>query len=429
MLLAAFLSATALAQTSSSHKPGHKISVPDERAGTIIAEAETALDKKDYAAAEPLLKQAVQDDPDDYRAWFDLGFLYSVTGRKPDAIAAYRKSVAADPKVFESTFNLGILLAQAHDPEAGKYLQAATQLKPTAKPDEAHARAWLSLGHVLESTDAAGALAAYAESAKLQPHDSEPHLSAGALLERQDKLSEAAQEYGKAAQLDANSVDAALGMANVYQKARRLPEAEMALRKYIELEPNNPAAYFQLGRVLTAENKSPAAIDAYEGGLKLQPADSQGLNELSSLYERAGKAGKAEPLLQAFVTAHPDDPQAHARLGSVLLHEHKNADAQTQLLQALKLDPNQPDACADLALAASDSKNYELTIRALDARAKLGAPESPGTYFLRATAYDHLQDRKQAAENYHKFLETANGRFPDQEWEARHRLIAIEPKR
>jgi tetratricopeptide (TPR) repeat protein len=203
----------------------------------------------------------------------------------------------------------------------------------------------------------------------------------------------------------------------------------MALRKYIELEPNNPAAYFQLGRVLTAENKSPAAIDAYEGGLKLQPADSQGLNELSSLYERAGKAGKAEPLLQAFVTAHPDDPQAHARLGSVLLHEHKNADAQTQLLLALKLDPNQPDACADLALAASDSKNYELTIRALDARAKLGAPESPGTYFLRATAYDHLQDRKQAAENYHKFLETANGRFPDQEWEARHRLIAIEPKR
>jgi hypothetical protein len=51
------------------------------------------------------------------------------------------------------------------------------------------------------------------------------------------------------------------------------------------------------------------------------------------------------------------------------------------------------------------------------------------TYFLRATAYDHLHDAKNAATNYHKFLETANGRFPDQEWQAKHRLIAIEPKK
>jgi tetratricopeptide (TPR) repeat protein len=417
------------AQTTPPHKPGHRISVPDERAGTIIATAEAALDKKDYATAEPLLKQAVQDDPDDYRAWFDLGFLYSVTNRKAEAIAAYRKSVAADPKVFESTFNLGILLAQAHDSEAEKYLREATQLKPTAKPDEAHGRAWLSLGHLLEPSDAAGALAAYAESAKLQPSDPEPHLSAGALLEHQDKLVEAGQEYTKAAQLDPKSADAELGLANIYQKSRQLPEAEMALRKYIELEPQNSAAYFQLGRVLAAENKSPEAIDAYEGGLKLQPSDQTGIDELSSVYALAGKPEKAEPLLRAYLAAHPNDARTHAQMGSVLLHEHKNIEAQTELIEALKLDPNQPDVCGDLALAASDSKNYELTIRALDVRAKLGTPESPGTYFLRATAYDHLKAPKQAAEFYRKFLETANGRFPDQEWEAKHRLIAIEPKK
>jgi protein-tyrosine phosphatase len=44
-------------------------------------------------------------------------------------------------------------------------------------------------------------------------------------------------------------------------------------------------------------------------------------------------------------------------------------------------------------------------------------------------AYDHLRDYKQAAENYHKFLEAARGAYPDQEWQARHRLIAIEPKK
>jgi hypothetical protein len=69
-----------------------------------------------------------------------------------------------------------------------------------------------------------------------------------------------------------------------------------------------------------------------------------------------------------------------------------------------------------------------LAIKALDARDKF-LPQIPIGYFLRATAYDHLRDYKQASENYHRFLEVANGQFSDQEWQARHRLIAIEPKK
>jgi hypothetical protein len=55
--------------------------------------------------------------------------------------------------------------------------------------------------------------------------------------------------------------------------------------------------------------------------------------------------------------------------------------------------------------------------------------DNPLTYFLRASAYDHLQDVKDAAANYHLFLNAANGKYPDQEWQAKHRLIAIEPKK
>ena len=79
-------------------------------------------------------------------------------------------------------------------------------------------------------------------------------------------------------------------------------------------------------------------------------------------------------------------------------------------------------------MAASENQNYELAIKAVDARAKF-LPEIPVGYFLRATAYDHLRNYKLAAENYHHFLEVADGKFPDQEWQARHRLIAIEPKK
>ena len=87
-----------------------------------------------------------------------------------------------------------------------------------------------------------------------------------------------------------------------------------------------------------------------------------------------------------------------------------------------------PDLYVDLAFAASENKNYELTIKALDIREKLNAEMPALCYFFRASAYDHLRDYKQASVDYHQFLDSAGGKYPDQEWQARHRLIAIEPK-
>ncbi len=55
-------------------------------------------------------------------------------------------------------------------------------------------------------------------------------------------------------------------------------------------------------------------------------------------------------------------------------------------------------------------------------------PELPSSYFLRATCYDHLRQFAEAVENYKAFLAASNGQFPDDEWKARHRLIAIEPE-
>src|SRR5207237_7980192 len=98
------------------------------------------------------------------------------------------------------------------------------------------------------------------------------------------------------------------------------------------------------------------------------------------------------------------------------------------LVQAVQPHPNHSDANGDPAIAPSENKDYAMTTKAMDMRAKY-VPETPISYFFRATAYDHLHDSKQAAKYYHQFLETAAGKFPDQEWQATHRLIAIEPKK
>lgn len=393
-----------------------------------VALAEAAIEKQEYPTAEKLLREAVVETPNDFQAWFDLGFVLNATGNTPEAIDAYRKSVAASPNVFESNLNLGLMLAKTGSPEAEKYLRAATQLKPTARQQEGWARAWLSLGHVIEKTNPQGAVEAFRAASTFAPRDPEPHISAGLMLEHLKQFNAAETEYKAAAELDPKSSEALAGLVNIYTHSGRMQEAESALRKYIAVDPQNASAHIQLGRVLALSGKRDEAAAELQAGLTLSPGNAAATRELASLLIQDKKAPDAEALLKPLIQANPNDADLRHELGRALLHGRKFAEAQQEFLAAIKLKPTLGEAYGDLAIAANEQKNYPLAIKALDARAKY-LEENPATYFLRATAYDHLKDSRQAAEYYRQFLQIANGKFPDQEWQARHRLIAIDPKK
>jgi tetratricopeptide (TPR) repeat protein len=145
------------------------------------------------------------------------------------------------------------------------------------------------------------------------------------------------------------------------------------------------------------------------------------------LYVQAGKDSEAEQQFRIAIQKMPQDAEAHYALGSLLMHERKYPEAQQELLVAVKLKPSLADAYGNLAVVASETKNYELALKALDYRAKF-LPESPASYFLRATCFDNLKAVKQAVEYYRRFLAEDAGKLPDQEWQARHRLMALDPQ-
>jgi tetratricopeptide (TPR) repeat protein len=393
-----------------------------------LTQAENAIDKQDYAAAEPLLRKLLERQPSSYVGWFDLGFVENALGKVDDSIAAYRKSVAAKPDVFESNLNLGLQLAKSEQPEAEQFLQAATRLKPTSHIAEGQYRAWLSLGETIERSKPEEALSAYQRAAALQPKEVEPHLAAGQILERENSYAQAEREYKQALALDSRSTDAVMGLANIYIRGRRFPDAEEYLRKMLAVDADSAAIHIQLGRVLAAEGKPDGAITELQAGLKLAPGDDAAQRDLAEVYVAGGKNDLAEAAYRGLLVAHPNDAELHDGLGKALLWQKKSPEAQREFVTTVTLKPNFGGAYYDLAFAANDNKDYPVVIRALDARAKL-VPETPMTYFMRASAYDHLRDFKKAAANYHLFLTNANGKYADQEWQAKHRLIAIEPKK
>src|SRR6202795_3550753 len=372
------LTAAAFAQTHTTvrHYKERIDDTPPE-----IAQAEDAIQKNDFTAAETLLKKAIDKDPKNYQAWFDLGFVLNRLGRVEDSIHAYRQSVAAQPEVFETNLNLGLMLVRFNSPEAERYLRAATTLKPTDHVEEGQARAWLALAHLLENSKPEDALAAYRKASELTPKDPEPHLSAGLLQERQKEFSAAEAEYKQVLAVDPHSTEAAIGLTNLYMKSGRLGDAEPLLRRLATERPDDAGIHLQLGRVLSTQGKKDDAIAEMQIGLKLAPGDADAQRDLAELLVESSKLTEAEAIYRNLLTVHQNDAELHRGLGQALLRQKKFPEAQQEFLTALRLKRDSPDVYVDLAFAASENKNYELTIRALNGRTLLNA-EMPAICFF-----------------------------------------------
>jgi tetratricopeptide (TPR) repeat protein len=137
------------------------------------------------------------------------------------------------------------------------------------------------------------------------------------------------------------------------------------------------------------------------------------------------------PLYTTLAASSPQDPTLLDDSADTLIHLKRYAEAEALLQRAVA----KPDAflskedlgnaASHLAFAASANNDPKATLQALTLRATV-LPNSPSALFLEATAHDKLHQTKQATDLYKQFLSVANGKFPDEEWEARHRLIALE---
>lgn len=426
--LCAALACAAMAQQSHT-TVRHRAVVTSDSSQTAeqISQAEAEIANKNFAKAESLLQNALQQNPKDFQGWYDLGFIHDALNKPDEAIADYKKSIELNPNIFESTLNLGLLLAQkGNNQDAEKYLTAATRLKPNVRPKESMERAWLSLGKVLEDRNPQQALNAFQQAANIEPQSFAPHLSAAALLEKQGQSTQARAEYKQASALARGAEDrrtALIGLVNTALKTNSSDEAESALREYLKQNPTDSTAHLLLGRVLANQDKKDEAVAELNQATGVK--DPQILREKAQLLSELKRYDEAAGAYKEIMQQNANDAGAHHQYGVVMMQQHRYQEALPELIAAVKLDPSLVAAYGDLAFVASETKQYPLTIQALDARAKM-VPETAATHFLRATAYDNLKQFPKATAEYKEFLASAEGRYPEKEWQARHRLIAIE---
>jgi tetratricopeptide (TPR) repeat protein len=392
--------------------------------------AETKIDQRDFEAARPLLQKYLSQHPGDARALFDLGYVEDAGGHDEAAAADYRKAIAADPKQFEARLALGLLLAhQAKFDEAREQLQQATLLSPEPPNPAAQAEAFRSLAELDRSSDPPAARDALMAALRLSLETPNDLLLTAQIAEANGDLELAQTAYQRVLAshpaVSASMQSAAnAGLAQLLLKQQKYSDAEPLLKSALERDPRDPGLNAQLATALLAEGKDDEALPVLETLRQLEPGNASVDQMLADAYSQAGHPEKAEPIYAKMALAQPNNEDILAGQGENLVREKQYPQAQTVLERAVQLKPSDGDAWSGLAFAASENKQYSIALHALTMRAKY-LEETPATYFLWATSYDNLHLSKQAQEYYHKFLAAAGGKFPDQEWQAKHRLVAL----
>ena len=167
-----------------------------DNAMTGLARALSKLGRVDEAKS--WLQKALQDNPENYRAWYETGLLEA--GSDPAvALSSYQKAIAIQPNFSPGQRELGLALFNQKD-----YAAAAAHLNKAIALglDDAHIRNFLGIcysqtKHMPESIES------YRVALKFDPKLAEAHLNLAYELQRAGKITQARAEYQSACQLEA----------------------------------------------------------------------------------------------------------------------------------------------------------------------------------------------------------------------------------
>jgi tetratricopeptide (TPR) repeat protein len=396
----------------------------------LLTQASEALQKQDYATALKLLTTLAEKNPNNAPILYNLGLTQDALDQTTVAEATYRRAIAADANYLEPHVALGLLLARNNRrTEAHAELLKATTLTTDNPPLKA--RAYRALARIDQSSNPAQASDELLSAIKLSTETPDDILLSGELAEASGDTTAAEAAYRRLLAADPQNHDATAALTHLLLNQQKPDQAETLLTDALAKDPDNPTLNAQLASLYDRQNKPEQALPIAEKLHTAHPEDPAITRLLARIYVRNQQYEKALPLYTALSAVAPHDPTILDDHADALIHLKRYAEAEI-LLQRAVANPSDftskddlGNAASHLAFAASANDDPKVTLQALTLRATV-LPNSPSSLFLEATAHDKLHHTKQATDLYKQFLSVANGQFPNEEWEARHRLLALE---
>lgn len=384
-----------------------------------LRNAAEALDREDYAAAIPHLEEALDGDPANDNARFNLAYAYQSQGDQQNAIRHYRVVAERQPDLLAARQNLaGLLMSGGQFEEAAEHFQAIAG----ARPGDTQVLRMLAVAY-MQASDAGAAARTYRQILEIEPGSPETLLGMAQALDGAGRLTDAVPYYLRAGARDPKLHELLPAIAARLEQSGARQDALELFRRWARFRPNDATVQEELGIRLLEDGNLRAATAALERSVEIAPS-GQRHAALAEVYRRAGDADAAHTQLRLAAESAPTDAGVRLRYANSLLQRREFEQAVREYLSACEADAGQRDAWNGLAFAIFQMGNYPAVLRAIEESDKLGPPQA-ATVYLEALAWDKLQQYEQAQSAYREFV-ALDPDMQDEVWKAEQRLKTIE---
>ena len=273
-----------------------------------VLRGERLLAEGKVGEAKRVFEQALADDPNDPRAWLDMGLVHEATGDFASAEKAYRRATEVDGNFAEAFNNLGVILR-----EGGKLGEATTMLE---------------------------------RAVALDPQLTAARFNLGLAYEEQGKLAEAEREYLATIDRLPNDPVPRINLAMMLLDTGRPEDAAVQLRAARPMVRGDVLLAIAVGEGFRRSGLPEEAVPVLRTALSQasDPPPTELLAELALAYYATGDLDAAEATMRRAVGQDELDPALQYAYGSILAKQGQLGKARAHLRRAAKLDPDGPYA-------------------------------------------------------------------------------------
>jgi tetratricopeptide (TPR) repeat protein len=331
----------------------------------LFEQAQKARAQGDLVEAEQKYQAVIQQAPQMASAYHNLGIVYFMQRKYPDAVSSLKKALKLKPSLSGAQVMLGLSYYELYDlDEACAALEAA--LKTT--PGDANALLYLGKAQ-LQKREYRAAQRTFEKLIEIKPKDPEvlydlslTHMKL--MLENVNRLGEASpgsylfslllaqdaearnddesaiKNYREALALRGKEevVGIHYALGSVYAKVGRYEEAAAEFKKELQVNPNDSLALWKLGEL--GLRSDPQSVRGYlERAVTLNPDLPQAALAYGRLLARVGETEKAVEQFQRVVRLAPEEDSVHYHLAKAyrLLGRVEQAQAETVRFQELAM--------------------------------------------------------------------------------------------
>lgn len=341
--------------------------------------------KGDFDQALAAFQRALAIDPRFAPAHNGLGSLYFARKNVDLAEKEFRATLRYHPRDRDANYNLGSLLLARKDAQSAiGYFSRVQPPSPEALFNLA--QAYFATGQKAKAIEVAKSLSEQARS------DVRTHFTLGVLLAGQRQYRDAIHEFETADALQPGTVEILHNLGQAYLKSGDNEKAKVVLDRALKVSPDSPETLYLLAQaysnggsdldalelLVKAHKLAPRNTDVIffmarlsmkqsffedatpllEEGVRIDPRRPNLLAALGECYFMMGKIDKAKETFQTLLQVDPS-ARSHAFMGLCYRHLGRFDEAQKYFQQGLEADPRDPSCLFNMGYIESRQGHYD----------------------------------------------------------------------